>query len=61
MSLKICLKRLLFIAIEYLDATSKELENGKYEVDIEFEVSKYRNDEKGRRYYGEKVGDTFNL
>ena len=41
-----------------LDATSKELENGKYEVEIEFEVSKYRNNEKGRRYYGEKVGDT---
>jgi ABC-2 type transport system permease protein len=37
---------------------SVELENGKYEVDIEFEVSKYRNDEKGKRYYGEKVGDT---
>ncbi|MFY9242134.1 MAG: M1 family aminopeptidase [Polaribacter sp.] len=34
------------------------LENGKYQVDIEFEVSKYRNDEKGKKYYGEKVGDT---
>ncbi|WP_088323417.1 ABC transporter permease/M1 family aminopeptidase [Polaribacter tangerinus] len=39
-------------------ATSKALENGKYQVDIEFEVSKYRNDEKGKKYYGEKVGDT---
>ena len=35
-----------------------EFENGKYQVDIEFEVAKYRNDEKGKRYYGEKVGDT---
>ncbi|WP_299161483.1 M1 family aminopeptidase [uncultured Tenacibaculum sp.] len=38
--------------------SSKELDNGKYQVDIEFEVSKYRNDEKGKRYYGEQVGDT---
>ena len=35
-----------------------ELENGTHQVDIEFEVAKYRNDEKGKRYYGEKVGDT---
>ncbi|WP_298778580.1 M1 family aminopeptidase [uncultured Polaribacter sp.] len=41
-----------------LDAKTTQLENGKYQVDIEFEVSKYRNDEKGKRYYGEKVGDT---
>ncbi|WKD86334.1 hypothetical protein KCTC32516_01704 [Polaribacter huanghezhanensis] len=41
-----------------LDAKTTELENGKYQVEIEFEVSKYRNDEKGKRYYGEKVGDT---
>ena len=41
-----------------LNAKSTELENGKFEVEIEFEVSKYRNDEKGKRYYGEKVGDT---
>lgn len=41
-----------------LNATSKELENGKYEVEIEFEVSKYRNNEKGKRYYGEQLGDT---
>jgi ABC-2 type transport system permease protein len=41
-----------------LNAKTKELENGKYEVEIEFEVSKYRNDEKGKRFYGEKVGDT---
>ena len=38
--------------------TSTELEDGKYQVDIEFEISKYRNDEKGKKFYGEKVGDT---
>ncbi len=41
-----------------VDVTSTELENGKYQVDIEFNVSKYRNDEKGKKYYGEKVGDS---
>ena len=41
-----------------VEAKSSELENGKYQVDIEFEVSKYRNDEKGKKFYGEKVGDT---
>jgi ABC-2 type transport system permease protein len=41
-----------------VEVKSTELENGKYQVDIEFEVAKYRNDEKGKKYYGEKVGDT---
>ncbi len=41
-----------------VDAKVTALDNGKYQVDMEFEVAKYRNDEKGRRYYGEKVGDT---
>lgn len=41
-----------------IDVKSTQLENGKYKIDIEFEVSKYRNDEKGKKYYGEKVGDT---
>ena len=41
-----------------LEAKTTALDNGKYQVDIEFEVSKYRNDEKGKRYYGDKVGDT---
>lgn len=41
-----------------VDASYKELGNGKYQVDIEFNVSKYRNDDKGRRYYGEQKGDT---
>lgn len=41
-----------------VDVTSTELDNGKYQVDIEFNVSKYRNNEKGRKYYGTKEGDT---
>ncbi|WP_445956983.1 M1 family aminopeptidase [Yeosuana sp.] len=41
-----------------VDVTSKKLDNGKYQVDIEFNVSKYRNNEMGRKYYGLKVGDT---
>lgn len=41
-----------------VDVTSTELDNGKYQVDIEFNVGKYRVDEKGKPYYGDKVGDT---
>jgi len=41
-----------------VDVSSTELDNGKYKVDIEFNVSKYRNDEKGKRFFGEKAGDT---
>jgi ABC-2 type transport system permease protein len=41
-----------------VEAKTTALENGKYQVDFEFEVSKYRNDEKGKKYYGEKIGDT---
>ncbi|MCF6347421.1 MAG: hypothetical protein L3J20_03875 [Flavobacteriaceae bacterium] len=41
-----------------VDVTSTKLENGKYQIDIEFNVSKYRNNEKGKKYYGEKVGDS---
>ncbi|WP_435262091.1 M1 family aminopeptidase [Tenacibaculum sp. nBUS_03] len=41
-----------------VDVSSKKLDNGKYQVDIEFNVSKYRNNDKGKRYYGEQVGDT---
>lgn len=40
------------------NVTSTELANGKYQVDIEFIVSKYRNNDQGKRYYGDKVGDT---
>jgi len=39
-------------------ASSKALDNGKYQVDIEFEVSKYRNDEKGRRFFSEAGRDS---
>ncbi|OUR91173.1 hypothetical protein A9Q87_11500 [Flavobacteriales bacterium 34_180_T64] len=41
-----------------VDVSSTELDNGKFQVDIEFNVSKYRNDEKGKRFYGENVGDS---
>nr|WP_321228066.1 M1 family aminopeptidase [uncultured Psychroserpens sp.] len=41
-----------------LDVTSTEMDNGKYKVDIEFNVSKYRNDEKGKRYYSEPGRDS---
>jgi ABC-2 type transport system permease protein len=41
-----------------VEAKTTALENGKYQVDFEFEVSKYRNDEEGKKYYGEKIGDT---
>jgi len=41
-----------------VDSEVTELDNGKFQVDIEFSVSKYRNDEKGKRFYGEKVGDS---
>ncbi len=41
-----------------VNVSSKALKNGKYQIDIEFNVSKYRNNEKGKKYYGTKVGDT---
>jgi ABC-2 type transport system permease protein len=44
-----------------VDASYKELENGKYQVDIEFRVSKYRNDAKGKKFYGTQVGDTISF
>ncbi|MGB1296289.1 MAG: M1 family aminopeptidase, partial [Flavobacteriales bacterium] len=34
-----------------VEVKSTPLDNGKYQVDIEFNVSKYRNNEKGKRYY----------
>ena len=36
-----------------VDVTSTELDNGKFEVEIEFNVIKYRNNEKGKRYYSD--------
>ncbi|MFD1294785.1 M1 family aminopeptidase [Lutibacter holmesii] len=41
-----------------VDVETTELENGKFQVDIEFNVSKYRVSDKGKRLYGDKVGDT---
>lgn len=40
------------------EAKVTELDNGKFQVDIEFQVAKYKNDEKGKRFYGEQIGDT---
>jgi ABC-2 type transport system permease protein len=39
-------------------ATSKKLPNGKYQVDIEFEVTKYKADDTGKRIYKDKSGKT---
>ena len=33
-----------------VEVKSTKLENGSYQVVLEFEVSKYRNDEKGKKY-----------
>ena len=41
-----------------VEVKSTELDNGKYQVDIEFNVSKYRNDEKGKRYFAEDGADS---
>ncbi|MEO9869692.1 ABC transporter permease/M1 family aminopeptidase [Ekhidna sp.] len=40
-----------------ISVTSKELDNEKYQLDLEFQVSKYRSDEKGNRSYDEKAKD----
>lgn len=41
-----------------IKAEATEVANGKYQVDIEFEVIKYRNDEKGNRFYRNQAGDS---
>jgi len=41
-----------------VDVSSTELDNGKYQVDIEFNVIKYRNNEKGKRYYSDERTDS---
>ncbi len=41
-----------------VDVNSTELDNGKYQVDIEFDVSKYRNDEKGKRFFSDNKTDS---
>lgn len=38
--------------------TSTKLPNGKYQVDIEFKVSKYRTSDKGKRIYEDENGKT---
>lgn len=40
------------------NVSTTEMDNGKYKVDIQFNVSKYRNNEKGRRYYSEVGKDS---
>ena len=40
------------------NVSSTELDNGKYQVDIEFEVSKYRNDEQGKQLFSEVGRDS---
>jgi len=40
------------------NVTSTKLDNGKYKVDIEFDVSKYRNDEKGKQLFSEAGRDS---
>ena len=37
------------------EVTSTELDTGEYQLDIEFEVSKYRNDEKGKKFYEDSI------
>ena len=39
-------------------ATSKKLPNGKYQVDIEFQVSKYKADDTGKRIFKDAKGKT---
>jgi len=41
-----------------VSATSKKMDNGKYKIDFEFNVSKYRNDEKGMINYGDQEKDS---
>ncbi|GAA4281760.1 M1 family aminopeptidase [Gaetbulibacter aestuarii] len=43
------------------NVTSTKLDNGKYKVDIEFEVSKYRNDEKGKKFYSDNKTDSLSF
>ena len=40
------------------EAKYKKLPNGKYQVDIEFEVSKYKADDKGKRSFKDQNGKT---
>lgn len=42
-------------------ATFKTLENGKYQVDIEVQTTKYRSDDKGKRIFEDAKGKTLTL
>ena len=44
-----------------VSAVSKKMDNGKYKVDFEFNVSKYRNDEKGKINYGDQEKDSISF
>ena len=44
-----------------LSAVYKKMDNGKYKVDFEFNVSKYRNDEKGKINYGDQEKDSISF
>ena len=41
-----------------ISASSKKMDDGKYKIDFEFNVSKYRNDEKGKINYGDQEKDS---
>ena len=43
------------------DVTSKKLQNGKYQVDIQFQVSKYKADATGKRIFKDKQGNTLSF
>ncbi|WP_395061165.1 M1 family aminopeptidase [Flavobacterium sp.] len=43
------------------DVTSKKLPNGKYQVDIQFQVSKYKADATGKRIFKDKQGNTLSF
>lgn len=44
-----------------ISATSKKMDDGKYKIDFEFNVSKYRNDEKGKINYGDQEKDSISF
>ena len=41
-----------------VEVNSTKLDNGSYQVDIEFNVIKYRNNEKGKRYFSDNGIDS---
>jgi ABC-2 type transport system permease protein len=43
------------------DVTSKKLPNGNYQVDIQFQVSKYKADATGKRIFKDQKGNTLTL